>query len=410
MDVRAEASGRPGAVTGGRPAPEAFAVEQRGIDHVPASERWGRPRQLFWMWSGAIVNIEFLVYGTLIVAAFGLSFTQAVIVAVIANLSYVLTALASLPGPRAGTTTFTVSRAAFGPNGNRVLAFFNWLTQVGFETEGVALIVLAGLALATQAGVHAGAGLKVGLIIAAACVQLVLPLLGHATIMRVLKILAFPFIALFIVLAVLTSSKVALHTGHHAGWPMMMVAAALLISAGGLGWTENASDYSRYLPPAASKGAIVGWVMAGCAVPSILLEILGAAVATGVPASTDPISGLPHAFPAWFLAPYLAVAIVQLFAINTLDLYSSGVTLQSIGLPLRRVHCVLVDTVVCCGLTAYAVFSKSFNTLLSDFLEFIIIWLAPWCAIYLVDWLLRGGRYDVRSLFARGGGLYWRRG
>lgn len=67
-----------------------------------------------------------------------------------------MTGVASLQGPQVGTTTFTISRAAFGINGNRIPAFFNWITQVGFETEGVALVVLAGLALATKAGFTPG--------------------------------------------------------------------------------------------------------------------------------------------------------------------------------------------------------------------------------------------------------------
>jgi purine-cytosine permease-like protein len=330
------------AVTPTQEVPGAWTIERRGIDHVPDVQRWGRPTGLFWLWAGAIFNIEFLVYGTLAIVSFGLSFTQAAVVIVVANASYVLTGLASLQGPQAGTTVFTISRAPFGPNGNRVVALFNWVTQVGFETEGVALVVLAGLALAHQAGVHEGTAFKVGMIVAAAGVQLLLPLLGHATIWKVLTYLALPFMALFVILAILASSRVRLgpipgHPG--ASWEMMLVAAALVIAAGGLGWTENANDYSRYLPRDASKAGILWWVFLGCFLPSVLLELLGAAVATGFVTSkvaiSDPISGLPHAFPGWFLVPYLVVAIVQLFAINTLDLYSSGVTLQSIGLRLR---------------------------------------------------------------------------
>ncbi len=380
--------------------PSLLEVERRGIDYIPESERWGQPTTLFGMWAGAILNIEFVVYGTLIVATLGLSFAQAVPVIILANLTYALTGVASLQGPGAGTTTFTISRAPFGRNGNRAPALFNWMTQVGFETEGVALVVLAGLALATKAGFTPGTPLKIVFVVVAAAIQMVLPLLGHASILRVLKVLTVPFIILFVLLAVLTASKADLHAARHgAGWGSLFVAAALLISAGGLGWTENANDYSRYLPPESGRRAIVTWVALGGAIPSILLEILGAAIATGVPSSTDPIKGLPHAFPGWLLVPYLIVAMVQLFAINTLDLYSSGVTLQSLGVPFRRYQAVIFDTAVCGGLAAYAVFSSRFSQLLADFLEFIIVWLAPWCAIYLADWVMRGRRYPRSLLF-----------
>ena len=103
-------------------------------------------------------------------------------------------------------------------------------------------------------------------------------------------------------------------------------------------------------------------------------------------------------FPSWFIWPYLIFAIVQLFAINTIDLYSSGVTLQSLIPGLHRLQCVAIDTVIAGSLAAYAVFSSHFFTLLTDFLLFIILWLGPWCAIYLVDSWLRRNRYDHDAL------------
>ena len=39
------------------------------------------------------------------------------------------------------------------------------------------------------------------------------------------------------------------------------------------------------------------------------------------------------AIPAWFVVVFLLFAVVQLFGINSLDMYSSGVTLQAIGVP-----------------------------------------------------------------------------
>ena len=80
-------------------------------------------------------------------------------------------------------------------------------------------------------------------------IQAVLPLLGHAAVLRVLRWLAIPFVVLFAVMAVLTTSKVNLHVpAHGASWGALTIFLALVISAGGLGWTENGNDYSRYLP------------------------------------------------------------------------------------------------------------------------------------------------------------------
>ena len=394
----------------GSAGPPVTTVEQRGIEYVPRSERWGRPSNLFWMWAGAVWNVEYVVYGALAVIVFRLSFVQAVVVILIGNLFYLLTGLASIQGSRAGTTAFGVSRAPFGPNGNRLPSFFNWVTQVGFEIEGIALIVFAAILLSTKAGFTPGTGAKIVFIVVAVAIQAVLPLLGHAAVLKVLRWLAIPFVVLFAVMAALTTSKVNLDMpAHGASWGALTVVLALVISAGGLGWTENANDYSRYLPPRASKKQIVLAVALGGAIPSALLEILGAAIATGVPTATTP-NGLVASFPNWFVWPYLIFAIVQLFAINTVDLYSSGVTLQSLIPGLKRLHCVAIDTVICGALAAYAVFSADFYRLLADFVIFIIVWLGPWCAIYLVDSWLRRNRYDHDGLLNERAGRYYRTG
>jgi len=398
-----------GSLNGGA-APSLMRIEQRGIEHIPQGDRWGRPSSLFWMWAGAVWNVEFVVYGALAVVVFGLSFFQAVIVILIGNLSYLLTGLASLQGPQAGSTTFAISRAPFGPNGNRLPSFFNWITQVGFEIEGIALIVFAAILLTTKTHHMAGTPAKIVFILVAVAIQAVLPWLGHAAVLKVLRLLAIPFVVLFAIMAALTASKVNLHVpAHGASWGALTIFLALVISAGGLGWTENANDYSRYLPRDAGNKRVVLAVALGGAIPSALLEILGAAIATGVPSATT-VNGLISGFPAWFVWPYLIFAILQLFAINTLDLYSSGVTLQSLVPGLKRLHCVAIDTIICGALAAYAVFSSHFFRLLTDFILFIILWLGPWCAIYLVDSWLRGNRYDHDALLDERGGRYYRSG
>ena len=394
------------------PESTAFKVEQRGIDYIPDEDRWARPRDLFAMWAGASVQFEYVVYGAVLMT-FGFTFGQAVLLILVGNLSYLLLGVCSLQGPDAGTTVFTINRASFGPNGSRLLALFNWATQVGFETEGLILVVFGAVALATKAGYHAGTPLKIVFILAAAGIQTIVPFLGYATVVKVLRVLVIPFIALYVVLAVLTLGKANAGSIHHgANWQTMMGGLAFSITLTGLGWVESGNDFSRYLPRSASKKGIVGWVFAATAIPQAALMLLGAAVATYVNIdSKDPFNSFPHAFTAWFLVPFFVVAIIQLFAINSMDLYSSGVTLQALGLPIKRWNAVLIDTVVGCGITSYAVFSAGFSKLLNDFVAAVIAWIAPWMAIFLVDWLLRRRRYVPLELQRTdSGGLYWRTG
>ncbi len=215
------------------------------------------------------------------------------------------------------------------------------------------------------------------------------------------------------ILSILTVGKVDAGSVHHgANWQTMMGGLAFTITLSGLGWVESGNDFSRYLPRTASRRGIIGWVFVATAIPQVLLMLLGAAVATYVEINRkDPFSSFPHAFSSWFLVPFLVVAIVQLFAINSMDVYSSGVTLQALGIPIKRWNAVLVDTVIGCGITAYAVFSAGFSRLLSDFVAAVIAWIGPWMAIFLVDWLLRRLRYVPSELQrSDSGGLYWRQG
>jgi NCS1 family nucleobase:cation symporter-1 len=384
--------------------------ESKGIDYIPISERRGRPLDLAWMWAGALFNVEFVVYGALLVVAFGLRFWQAAVVVLVGNLSYLINGLGSLQGPRAGTAAFTINRAPFGPNGAKLIAVFNWITQVGYEILGLYLVVSAGLALLNKAGVGTSDGLKWVLIIAAACVQLTLPLFGHRMMLRALRMMVPPFVVLFILLAIQTLGKAHLGAGHNASWAYMMAGLAFVLSSGGYGWPMNANDFSRYLPADTSPRKIVASVALGGFIPTTLLLLLGAALATAIPNASDPIAGLPHALWGWFVWPYLAFVIVQLFAINSIDLYSSGLTLQAIIPGIKRWQCVLVDTTIAGALTAVTVFSSSFYSFLEDFVLFMLIWIAPWVAIYLIDFFLRRGRYDSGALMQTAKGLYYRNG
>ena len=399
---------------------QAFRVETHGIDHIPVSERWATPRNVGGMWAGASVQIEYFIYGAILMT-FGFNFPQAISVIVIGNLSYFLLGLCSLQGKQTGTTVFAINRASYGPNGNRLIAFFNWITQIGFEVEGLILIVGAALVLEIKAGFAPGDAAKVIFVIVAVLIQGFLPFLGHATIVKTLRALVVPFIVLFAVLFGFAVRHATVHgVAHGAGWKTYFAGLAFTIALSGLGWTECGNDYTRYCKPNASSKSIVGWIFVATAVPEILIMTLGAAVGTflaTVGSNSNAFLPFAHqsAIPAWFVTVFLLFSIVQLFAINSLDMYSSGVTLQAMGVPVKRYIAVVIDCVLCLGITMFAIFDASFSTYLKDFVDVVIVWIAPWAAIFLVDWALRRYRYvpsellrtDKAGLYYRHGGVFW---
>jgi purine-cytosine permease-like protein len=384
-------------------------LERHGIERIPLRDRRGTPREIGAMWAGATTNVFPVIFGAILISL-GLDWIQAAVVIVLGDLCYVLLGLASLAGPLAGTTTFVISRAPFGPNGNRGVGFLNWLLLIGSEMLGVSSCVLAILVLLGKAGIASTTAAKLVVIALATLAQAIVPLLGHAVVVRVLKLLVVPFAAMFVLFAILAADKMELTTaGSKADFATFAVAFALVVSSGGLSDVVYSCDYTRYLPPGVNRRRLMLWVTLGAFVPWTLLQLLGAAVATAVPGSTNPISGLPKVFPAWFLVPYLILFIAQVYAGNSLNLYSSGVTLQAIGVKLARWQAVLVDTTLVTALVILITFASTFNTVITDFLLFTLVWVTPWSAIFLVDLWLRRGRYDAAGLTDNVRGTYWRK-
>ena len=382
-----------------------FHVERRGIDVVPPGERWASARTIGALWSGSSINIAYVIYGALLMG-FGFGLGTALVLIVVGNLSYLLVGVASLQGPQAGTTTFAISRAAFGTRGARLVSFFNWITQIGFETEALILIVGASITLCALAGVRIDGAGKVAIIVLACAIQTVLPYFGHATMVKVLRALIGPFIAVFVVVAFVGLGHV--HLAYHGvagGWELESAGLAFVVALSGLGWTECANDYSRYVAPATPSRSIVGWIFLATAVPEILLMSLGAALFTFLSSSavwngTDPFAAFLHqrALPSWVVALVLLLAIVQLFSIDALVLYSSGVSLQATGLAVKRYQAVVLDGVLSGLLTLWATFASSFSSFTKEFVGVIIVWIAPWLGVFLADWWLRGRRYHSSDL------------
>jgi len=387
---------------------EPFHVEQHGIDFIPESERWATARNIGALWAGTSINVEYFIYGALLMG-FGFSFYTALSIIVLGNLSYFLLGLASLQGPETGTTAFAISRAAFGTRGSRIVSFFNWVTQLGFETEGLILIVGAAIVLCQMAGLHVSSGVKILFVVLAAAIQAVMPYLGHATMVKVLRALIIPFAAIYVILAIYdVRHGAASFKGFGGGWELYTAGLAFTIALSGLGWTECGNDYTRYLPRNASKGSIVGWMFVATAIPEILIMTLGAATFTFLSSSAEvgrwnganPFEAMhvQHVLPSWMVVIFLVFAIVQLFGINSLDLYSSGVSLQALGLRLKRYQAVVLDSFIACGLTLWAEFQSTFSLYMKEFVGVIIVWIAPWFGILIMDWLLRRFRYNAAEL------------
>jgi purine-cytosine permease-like protein len=380
-------------------------LETRGIEAVPLTERWGGPKDLFWMWVGALLNVQMVAFGALMIVV-GLNLVQSVIALVIAGASWFVAGLLSLSGPATGTPSLTTARAPFGPVGARITAVFNWMAMVIFEIVTIVLAVFAGIAILDQLGIT-GTWVELTVVIVIGIIQFCLPVLGHNAILKTLKFLVIPFIVMFAVMIGLTVPKLDQVTnGAPASLPVFILGLGVAFSISGFGFMSIMADYSRYLPPDTPRKKHVVWVALGAILGSVPLMCFGAVLTTFVDAS-DPITALPKIFPSWFVVPYLAVAIVQILCLTSVDIYSSGLSLLAAGVRIKRAYAAAIDTAICGVVAAICVFYSVFYEIVITLLLFNMVWLAPWGGIMLVDLFVRRGRYDVPSLFLVRKSRYW---
>ena len=156
-----------------------FGLEARGFEHIPEAERNMKLGQIAPLWLGVNLNMVNISLGCLAVAG-GLAPWLAFTACLVGNLPFLLLGPASIGAVRLGLPVTTLSRAAYGLQGNFVHAGLMWAASICFEALNTVIGVLAWLALMGMMGLDAhGAGTK----ILAVAVQLVVgggvAVLGH---------------------------------------------------------------------------------------------------------------------------------------------------------------------------------------------------------------------------------------
>ena len=393
------------------------SIEPHGTNFISENERHGSARSLFWPWAAGNVSLLALSYGSFFLG-FGISFWQATWAAIIGTVgSFLLVGVSSLAGKRSNAPTMTLSRAAFGVKGNVLPGFLSYLIFVGWETVLVSLATLAAQTVFARLGHinHNVAGI-LGFLVAAS-LTVFGGVLGFRTIMKIQRWLTSATIILTAGYIALTFHKINWHAVQsiHAGSKAGFIGAMILGVTGiGLGWVNSAADYSRYLPRKTSSRAVIGWTVFGSSIVPVILVIYGALLAGSSKdlsnaIATDPIGALTTILPTWYLIPFAIVAILGLVGGAILDLYSSGITLVSIGLPVKRHVAASFDAMIMMFGTIYFVWiAPNFSVPFQGFLITLGVPIAVWSAIFVADILMRKSDYAEAELFSTTGryGIY----
>ncbi|MGP3964565.1 purine-cytosine permease family protein [Nonomuraea sp. 3N208] len=396
---------------------DTMTVEQNGINAVPEAERRGRPGDLFWPWAASNLSLFGIAFGVYIVGL-GLGVVPAVITGAIGYaLSFLLVGLVAVGGARSGVPTMTLGRAPFGYQGNKLPTVFSYISNVGWEIVLVTLAAQSGAAILARLAPGMPSTTATAICFAvAAVVVIAVGVYGHAMIMAVQRYLTYAFIVLTVVYMILMVPRLGVSletTAGPGGWVGGIIFAMTLL---GLGWVNCGADYSRYLPTSSPPRSVALWTMLGGALPPMVLLVFGVLLAGGDPqlagaAGGDPVGALAGALPTWFLLPYLLTAIGGFLSGAIMDIYSSGLSMLALGVPIRRHYAVLIDGLLMVLGGYYLLFvSSSFLATFQAFLAIAGVVMAAWVAIFLVDmWRLRAGgqAYDERLLRAGAPAVNW---
>ncbi|MFD1814505.1 purine-cytosine permease family protein [Rhodococcus gannanensis] len=375
-----------------------LAVEPGGNEPVPADQRHGSPRGLFWTWTAPNLEFATIFVGVLSVLYFGLSFWQALAAMALGNLlgaaaHFVLSAR----GPLHGAPQMVLGRLGFGYRGNMLpSAFMTVMCGIGwFATNSIS----GAFALSTLFGVE-----PVLALLLVVAIQTVLAFFGHNFVQRFERLVAPVLAVVFVVAAVFVFGDADLGApatagGGGVGGFLLTVGAAFGYTAG---WAPYAADYTRYLPVTVSRVRTGLYAAGGLFISTTALMSVGAASVTiGDPASDNPADAFTATLPSLVANLTLLAIAVGAIAANTINLYSGAMAFVTMGFRFS-VGLQRALVTVGCGIVGFLVAWWALADAAESYEAFLLVvayWIGPWLGVMFADQWLRRGRPVANLLY-----------
>jgi NCS1 family nucleobase:cation symporter-1 len=368
-----------------------LVVEPTGIETVPDASRHGRARGLFGVWFSANAEIATWMVGVFVVAFFNADLRSAAAGIVVGNIAgYAILAVLATFGPRYGVPQMLASRLAFGKLGNAAPSALSFIGAAGWFGINT---IFGAYALETLAHIGYPFALCVMLVL-----QVVLAVYGYNLIAWFERVCTIALAAGFALLGAVTLPHAhwALHGSTVSGFSY----GAALAFAYATGWVPCASDYSRYLPRSTDARAVWIFSFLGCALPCIVLEIMGAAAVTAthvdmrVSVPTDAIAQLlGHGLVS---ALVLCTVVLGTLTSNCMNVYSGALAvLVAFDLRLPRARVAVAVGAIGALLAFAGAQARDTAAFYTNFLLLLSYWTAPWAGVVLADaWLHRRAARD----------------
>lgn len=374
-------------------------VEAFGVEHIPDDSRHGRPNRTFTLWFAANLTIADYAIGVLTTTVFGLTAAEAITVLALGNLlGGAFLGLSAAMGPSLGFPQMFSSRASFGRKGNYPLGAMNWVSTIGWFTVNTILGSEALEAALNNRGLPYLANFTV---IAAllVVVQVVVAVYGHDFIQLFERVMSIVLGVLFFLVFLLTATHLAqifeANTAATPGVSFGELGAVFAISFSYImSWSPYASDYSRYLPVSTSRRRVALYALAGGALASFAVEVIGAFVG-----AYNQVPGIAGLLGLSFQYGWVGMVAIVLggMAANILNIYTNALSGLVLDLKAKRTTMVLAGGAV--GLVLALAFGQTFESFFENFLLVLDYWITPWLAIVLVDFYLtrRGSAASVEG-------------
>jgi NCS1 family nucleobase:cation symporter-1 len=405
------------ALTTSAPPSAPSSMERRSIEWVPNNERRGTLKSVGAVWFVSNINLTAMATGTAALAVGG-GLLWTVIATVLGSLfGTFFMAFHSTQGPQLGLPQLVQSRPQFGYRGAAVTVFIAALVNyIAFNTSDA---LLSGAATNVLFNIPSRVGYTIAAIVAAA-----LALFGYHWIHKVNRWLAFPLVAVMLVLTVAAFTNPQMPATVWALGefkPAAFMTVFVIMAGFQLGWAPYVSDYSRYLPATVGVKASFWWTYLPSGISGVWVFVLGAVMSAAAP-KADPVTAFLTAasqfgpFFGWFTILALLVGLLSVMGINQ---YGGSLTIISIIDSFKPVKPTLKIRAITVGVMFVVIFGISqvvgidgFNTFYGNVLVFIAYVFTPWTAINLIDYFfVRKGKYVIKEIFnPKGiyGGWGWR--
>ncbi|HWK25496.1 MAG TPA: cytosine permease [Solirubrobacter sp.] len=379
------------------------------IDHTDAGElsdaaRTGKASDMFWVWGGVNVAVTNLAVGGLGIVV-GLSLLDVLVVYLIGGvIGAALMGLSVVKGKLTGAAVMVNARPSFGSSGAALIAVILFFMSAGWFGINSYFGMTAARSIIGQIGLPETDATELVVLIVIVAAQIAITLFGFKLIRSYERLAVRVLLVALVILAALAIPDFKWHAdkplqgADHVG---MMIFLFTALGAGwAISWTPWAHDFGRFVARTESDRKTFWSTFAGMYVVNLCVMMLGAGVASYGASALDVGAMVTQVTGDGWSIPFLLVLTLGLITANVVPLFSGGFALQSAGFKLPRVTGTVLTGIVGLPVPIIGIFDDNFANVFDQWMLALLVWIAPWLTITLIDfYVIAKRRYSRAQLY-----------